>query len=242
MIELIIARTKQFRDQVSSLTFTRDDVTVYNPLEYAWEPHENYLRRSVSSHKDVVFLGMNPGPWGMAQTGVPFGDVQMVRDWMGISGSVGSPAREHPARPILGFSTTRSEVSGSRLWGYVKKRFGSAQEFFTSNTVLNYCPLVFMETSGRNLTPDKLPKEDRVELEKLCDGYLADILHLLHPRAAVGVGKYAQKKLKQVIEAHDFEPIPSVGWVLHPSPASPAANRGWEDQAEKQLSEQGIWT
>ena len=242
MIESIIARTKQFRDQVSSLTFTRNDITVYNPLEYAWEPHENYLRRCVSSHKDVVFLGMNPGPWGMAQTGVPFGDVQMVRDWIGISGGVHTPEHEHPARPILGFSTTRSEVSGTRLWGYVKKRFGSAQEFFASNTVLNYCPLVFMETSGRNLTPDKLPKTDRVKLEKLCDEYLADILKLLKPGAVIGVGKYAQNKLKQVIEAYAPEPVPTVGWVLHPSPASPAANRGWEDQAEKQLSEQGIWT
>lgn len=245
MIESIMARTKQFRDWVSSLDFSRDDITVYNPLEYAWEPHENYLRRYASTQKEVVFLGMNPGPWGMAQTGVPFGDVEAVRDWMGISGNVDAPAHEHPARPILGFSTTRGEVSGSRLWGYMKERFGAAENFFSSNTVLNYCPLVFMETSGRNLTPDKLPKGDRMKLEQVCDDYLADMLHLLKPRVAVGVGKYAQKKLSQVIAGKAFvsteDRVPSIGWVLHPSPASPAANRGWAQQAEKQLSEQGIW-
>ena len=34
--------------------------------------------------KRVVFLGMNPGPFGMAQVGVPFGEVAAVRDWLRI--------------------------------------------------------------------------------------------------------------------------------------------------------------
>jgi len=29
--------------------------------------------------------------------------------------------------------------------------------------------------------------------------------------------------------------------VLHPSPASPAANRGWGEAATRQLVELGVW-
>ena len=32
-----------------------------------------------------------------------------------------------------------------------------------------------------------------------------------------------------------------IGRVLHPSPASPAANRGWAAAAEKQLLALGVW-
>ncbi|XP_041320208.1 single-strand selective monofunctional uracil DNA glycosylase-like, partial [Pyrgilauda ruficollis] len=38
---------------------------VYAPLEYAWEPHRRFVRRFLRSPKAVLFLGMNPGPFGM---------------------------------------------------------------------------------------------------------------------------------------------------------------------------------
>ncbi len=60
---------------------------------------------------------MNPGPWGMVQSGVPFGEVAAVRDWMKIKSSAKQPKSVHPKRPIEGLSCKRSEVSGRRLWG-----------------------------------------------------------------------------------------------------------------------------
>src|SRR5688572_32536315 len=95
---------------------------------------------------------MNPGPFGMAQTGVPFGDVAMVRDWLGIVAAVAKPRDEHPKRPVLGFECQRSEVSGARLWGWARARFGTPQRFFERFFVANYCPLAFMESSGANRT------------------------------------------------------------------------------------------
>ena len=125
---------------------------------YARAPHEQYLRRYGDARPSrVLLMGMNPGPFGMAQTGVPFGDVRMVRDFLGIEAPVARPPREHPARPITGFACARSEVSGTRLWGWARDRFGTAERFFERFFVVNYCPLVFMEESGRNRTPDKLP-------------------------------------------------------------------------------------
>jgi single-strand selective monofunctional uracil DNA glycosylase len=245
MIDHLISLTKTLAQDVSNIQISREDLTVYNPLEYAWEPHERYLRAFAADRKRVVFLGMNPGPWGMAQTGVPFGDLEMVRDWMGITGRVDKPQHEHPSRPVTGFETSRSEVSGSRLWGYMRQRFGDAKSFFADNLVLNYCPLIFMEPGGKNFTPDKLPKDDRIALEHLCDDYLAAVTKLLQPEYLVGVGKYAQKKYSQVLSQMPDGDFPSgrpqLGWVLHPSPASPAANRGWAEAAEKQLADQGIW-
>ncbi|NWU98747.1 SMUG1 glycosylase, partial [Upupa epops] len=84
---------------------------VYRPLDYAWEPHCNFVRRYCRSPKRVLFLGMNPGPFGMAQTGVPFGEVWHVREWLRVTGEVQKPPVEHPERPVMGFRCRRAEVS-----------------------------------------------------------------------------------------------------------------------------------
>lgn len=60
--------------ELSQLQFSESVGVIYNPLEYAWEPHRNYVTRYCQGPKEVLFLGMNPGPFGMAQTGVPFGE------------------------------------------------------------------------------------------------------------------------------------------------------------------------
>ncbi len=70
----LIACTTELSRAVSSLNWSREDLTIYNPLAYARLPHETYIRRYITSTKRVLFLGMNPGPWGMAQTGVLWGD------------------------------------------------------------------------------------------------------------------------------------------------------------------------
>ena len=221
--------------RVGRLRFAAPVAHVYNPLTYARVPHEAFLERYARSGIEVLFVGMNPGPYGMAQTGVPFGEVSLVRDWLGIEGPVKRPRREHPKRPIQGFDCARSEVSGQRLWGWAKKRFGTPDAFFERFFVWNYCPLLFMEESGRNRTPDKLPAAERAALERACDDGLREIVAHLEPARLVGVGKFAEARARQALG--DRLPI---GTVLHPSPASPAANRGWEAQAERQLRGQGV--
>ena len=219
---------------VGALRFGSPVTHVYNPLEYAWRPHSRYLREYGAGTREVVLLGMNPGPWGMAQTGVPFGDVEMVRSWLGIAEPVDTPRKEHPKRPVLGFATTRREVSGSRLWGWARDSFGTPDRFFERFFVANYCPLCFMEESGRNRTPDKLPAAERTELYRRCDVALRATVELLEPRIVVGVGAFAEARARQALPGMD------VGRILHPSPASPAANRGWAEAVNGQLAEMGI--
>jgi single-strand selective monofunctional uracil DNA glycosylase len=234
----LISAARDLSATLGKMCFAPPVTHVYNPLDYAWEIHERYLSRFGGSRKRVVFLGMNPGPFGMVQTGVPFGEVAAVRDWLGLEGPVRSPAQTNPKRPVEGFACTRSEVSGRRLWGLFRERFGSAEAFFAEHFVANYCPLAFFD-EGRNLTPDKLPAAELGPLLKACDAHLRTLVEDIRPEWVIGVGGWAQKRAREALSALDGLKI---GCVLHPSPASPAANRGWASAANRQLAEQGVWT
>ena len=234
----LVTAAHTLRETLQPLRFGVPITHVYDPLDYAWAPHEVYLRRFGSGPKKVVLLGMNPGPWGMAQTGVPFGEIAAVRDWMGITGPVQRPVNEHKKRPILGFETTQSEVSGRRLWGLFAERFGSAEAFFKDHYVANYCPLVFMEESSRNFTPDKLPAAELAKVEAACDEHLRAVVAALQPDWLIGVGGFAEA---QALKQQKHFPRLKIGRILHPSPASPAANRDWAGVAAKQLTALGVW-
>ncbi|MDR3221961.1 MAG: single-stranded DNA-binding protein [Candidatus Accumulibacter sp.] len=232
----LIAAAQKLSNELGQMTFSSPVSHVYNPLEYAWAPYEQYLRRFGGSRKRIVFLGMNPGPFGMAQCGIPFGEIAMVRDWMGIVAPVGKPARENPKRPVEGFACARSEVSGKRLWGLFRERFGAAEAFFAEHFVANYCPLAFFD-AGRNLTPDKLPKRETEALYAACDAHLRQLIGALEAEWVVGVGGFAAERAALALQGSKTR----IGKVLHPSPASPAANRGWADAATRQMTAQGIW-
>jgi single-strand selective monofunctional uracil DNA glycosylase len=235
----LIAAARELAERVDRLAFQPPVTHVYNPLDYAWAPHEMYLQKYGASKKRVVFIGMNPGPFGMAQTGIPFGEIAAVRDWLKISAPVKKPAKENPKRPITGFDCPRSEVSGRRLWGLFAERFKAADCFFVEHFIANYCPLAFCEQSGLNRTPDKLPASEREPLLEACNDHLARTLEILEPEWLIGVGDWAAKHGK--IACEKVKGNIQVGRVLHPSPASPAANRGWAQKATEQLIELGVW-
>ncbi|MEZ4216599.1 MAG: single-stranded DNA-binding protein [Myxococcota bacterium] len=226
---------RSLRDEVDALRFAAPVTHVYDPLAYAWRAHRAYLQRFGAARKRVVFVGMNPGPFGMAQTGVPFGEVAHVRDWLGIEARIDRPAREHPKRPVEGFACARSEVSGARLWGAVAAHWERPERFFADHFVANYCPLVFMEESGRNRTPDKLPAREREPLYAACDRHLAAVVDALEPEWVIGIGAFAAARAECVLGDRVRR-----GSVLHPSPASPRANRDWAGEARAQLRALGV--
>lgn len=217
---------------VSKLELHDPVAYVYNPLEYARRPHERYLETYGGGTKDAIFLGMNPGPFGMAQTGVPFGEVSLVRDYLRVEATVDEVENAHPKRPVEGFACTRSEVSGARFWGWVRSRHPDPHSFFARFFVVNYCPLAFVEESGRNRTPDKLAPEEREALYAVCDRALVRVVETLRPRWIVGVGAFGKERAARALGARSGL---SFGAILHPSPASPLANRGWSERAEAEL-------
>jgi single-strand selective monofunctional uracil DNA glycosylase len=234
-VELVeIAR--RLRNDVNRLAFAKPVAYVYNPLDYAWKPYRAYLERYGRGEPRVILLGMNPGPFGMAQTGVPFGDVGMVRDWLGIEATVERPVREHPKRPVAGFQCTRGEISGRRLWGWARENFATPRRFFDRFFVANYCPLAFLEASGRNRTPDKLPRKESLALFEACDAALRRMVERLRPEYVVGVGRFAADRAAAALNGTGIR----LGMLPHPSPASPAANRGWAAQATRALADLGI--
>lgn len=234
--ELIAAAQKLSR-AADGLSFAAPVTHVYNPLDYAWACHEQYLRRYGEGRKRIVFVGMNPGPFGMTQIGVPFGEIAAARDWLHLDAPVAKPVCENPARPIDGWECKRSEVSGRRLWGLFAQRFGDADRFFTDHFVVNYCPLAFF-AGARNLTPDKLPADDAAPLFAACNTHLAEVIRACGAEWVIGVGGFAEARAR-----HALAEVPGIrfGRILHPSPASPAANRGWAEQATRQMRELGLW-
>ena len=235
--DLTLQAAQTLSDAVDALNFAPPTTHIYNPLSYAWTAHKSYVEQYANSNKRVLFMGMNPGPFGMAQCGVPFGEIDAVRDWLGIYELIGKPKNEHPKRVIDGFACSRSEVSGRRFWGLFAERYDSAQTFFADHFVVNYCPLVFMEASGRNRTPDKLPANEVGPLYAHCDKHLRELVEVLGPEWVIGVGAFAENRAKFALKDYNLK----FGRILHPSPASPVANRGWSKQATKQLEVLGIW-
>ncbi len=222
--------------EVEALHFAPPVTHVYNPLRYARLPHEAYLRRYGNGEREVVMLGMNPGPFGMAQTGVPFGDPEMVRDWLGIEEPVGPPENPHPRRPIEGFACRRHEVSGQRLWGWARARWETPERFFARFFVMNYCPLVFMEASGKIFTPDKLPASERQALFACCDRALR-AASPSSPRASPSASAISPSN---VCTPSSAKPLSASPASTHPSPANPQANRGWDMLADGIMAELGI--
>lgn len=227
----------QLRHEVGQLRFSAPVAHIYNPLDYAWEAHGAYLSRYGAGRKRVVFVGMNPGPWGMVQTGVPFGEIGFVTQWLKVTGSIIPPAGEHPKRRIQGFACNRTEVSGKRLWGLFAERFQTPDAFFQEHFVANYCPLAFLEETGRNRTPDKLPAAELRALYDACDRHLQRLVAILQPEWLIGVGAFAEERCLAVAPASSLR----IGRILHPSPASPAANRDWAGEATRQLQKLKIW-
>jgi len=234
-VQPLVAISRRLAREAGALSFSAPAAYVYNPLDYARQPCEAYLSRWGAAPKETILVGMNPGPFGMMQTGVPFGEIALVRDWLGIGGAVGRPPLEHPKRPVEGFACRRSEVSGARLWGWARDRCVTPERFFARFFVWNWCPLGFLSDSGANVTPDKLAAAERAALEKVCDRALAEVVAALRARTAIGVGAFAEKALRRALG----DAVP-VARIPHPSPASPAANRGWAPQAEAALDAAGI--
>lgn len=221
---------------LGALRFPPPITHVYNPLEYARQPHDLYLERYGQGPKEVVLVGMNPGPWGMVQTGVPFGEISVVTQWLGILGEVGQPEKPHPKRPVEGYSCRRSEVSGKRLWGWAKETYKTPQRFFERFMVFNYCPLVFWDSDGRNKTPNTLKAAQRKPLHDACDRALGRMIDYWQPRFVIGVGVYARDRVAEALSATTV----SLGGISHPSPANPKANKGWAGLVQKELRDLGI--
>jgi single-strand selective monofunctional uracil DNA glycosylase len=80
-----------------------------------------------------------------------------------------------------------------------------------------------------------LSAEEKRPLEAACDKHLRNVIEILEPQMAVGVGGFARKCLERLAIPHL-----KIGTLLHPSPASPIANRDWPERPRNQLADMGL--
>lgn len=161
-----------------------------------------------------------------------------MRDWLQVGGHVGKPEREHPKRPVLGLACPQAEVSGARFWGLFRTLCPEPEAFFRRCFVHNLCPLLFLGAGGKNLTPADLPASQREALLRACDDGLARAAGLLGVSLVIGVGRLAEQRARKALAAAGLRV--RVEGLLHPSPRSPQANKGWEAAAKVRLAELGV--
>ena len=204
-----------------------------NPLNYAWQHHEQFLRNWGGLGAKTLLLGMNPGPWGMAQSGVPFGSTDIAKNQLQIKPyKLTTPENAHPKRPIVGLDLARQEISGQRLWSLMFDHYGDGESVFSNIFVVNHCPLLLLGESGKNLTPDNLPISVMKTVLNACDKHLQQVVEIMGIERIIGVGKYAEKRACLAFNA-DKTGLGTtasgrkitISSCWHPSPASPLANR-----------------
>jgi single-strand selective monofunctional uracil DNA glycosylase len=237
IVERMIEASSKLRDDVEkfadSLVKEGSVDVVYNPLAYAWEPHRAYLELASGGGAKTLLLGMNPGPHGMGQMGIPFAATSVVRDLLKITNlEVGQPRKPHPKRPISGLDWPKEEVSGTRLWGLLANEYGSAESIFKSVFLLNHCPLMlFSGERATNITPDKITGPTTKALLERCDEHLREVVDIMQIERVIGVGRYSEKRALNALSGIDI----SVTTCWHPSPASPLANRNKGEDWKKNV-------
>jgi single-strand selective monofunctional uracil DNA glycosylase len=96
--------------------------------------------------------------------------------------------------------------------------------------------LLFLEASGRNRTPDHLPRHEQERLFAACDRHLERLVDALAPAWVVGIGAFAANRAQIALGAGG----PRIGRITHPSPANPRAARDWAGTAARELSALGL--
>jgi len=227
--KIIVKKTKELREKcnIYKKQIIKNNSNVnyaYNPLDYAWKPHEFYLEKYGSLGAKTIIMGMNPGH-GMGNTGIPFGCPEKVKTYLNITNlKVKQPVKTHHKREITGLECKKPEISGKRIWGLIEEIYGSPTNAFKEIFVLNHFPLWMFNESGQNITPDKLRKSTTKEIFTVCNKYLTDIADILNSETIIGVGKYAHKMAKLAISDNRIKSI-TVKEIPHPSPANPLANK-----------------
>lgn len=286
----LIQDTRVFSDALDRLSRPAGVSHVYNPLAYMRRAHEQWLAQfevfvdyqgeSVScatyekspdefaratQSRPYLILGMNPGPWGMVQTGVPFGDVANANTILGYRRGDQIPAPDpdrvtlHPKRPVQGFACTRREASGERLWGGLCKVW--EKPAFDANVheidavladcfAVNYCPLAYFADDGKgtNVTPDAFRKSGPYrdlpyanDLDALCSSYIAAIMQAFRTRVVLAVGRYAETMAKVIVtSAMPADVRPKVVYLTHPSPLATRSAGEWAAMAQREMSAAGV--
>ena len=228
-IEKLVEVTKRFSEECSNqkvrlINENKNIEFAYNPLNYAWESHKTYLKNYGYLGATKIIMGMNPGH-GMGNTGIPFGCPEKVKNYLKIRDvKINKPKKIHPKRLVTGLECKKPEISGKRIWGLVEEIYGAPEKAFQNIFVLNHFPLWMFNSSGQNITPDKLSISSSKIIFEKCNRYLIDVVSILKIKRIICVGKYASRMAHKAVKNSDFQDL-IIDEIPHPSPANPLANK-----------------
>jgi len=195
-------------------------VAAIDPTSYAFGNYTRFMQLAASGPRLALFVGMNPGPHGMAQTGIPFGDVDTARVLLGGADTIdplpGLRAASGAAWDCKGLAYHRGEQSGMRLWSALSQLCGSPQAALERCCIVNYCPLYMVGPELENITPSDLPRRHDITraLEAACDEHLRQLVLGLEVKTVLSFGSYAHASARRALSGFpvDFYTTP------HPSP------------------------
>ena len=132
---------------------------VWNPGSYGAPWHRVFREIYPLRERPILMFGLNPGPYGMGQTGIPFTDVRRLRQCLPKMALTLRERGREPRVPGLAprslrrFFTREFESSAVRVYRFLELGWGSAEKGWRSVGVANSCPLLFLDPEGRNQTP-----------------------------------------------------------------------------------------
>ena len=227
---------------------------VWNPGRYGERWHRRFRETYPPGPNPVLLLGLNPGPYGMGQTGIPFTDIRRLEsDLPELAArlrtdgeSIGLPGL---APPDLRRRLDRTfESSSIRVYRFLRLAGGSAGAGWRRVVAANPCPMLFMEGTV-NRTPADLRRAlrkrggrlERVtarleECDQLRRECAREAVRVLEPRGVILLGRNIQEAL-----AGDPSLGAVPGGVLaweHPARAVPDA---WAGGLVRAVRRRGWW-
>jgi len=144
---------------------------VWNPGLYGEPWHSRFRRCYPPAARPLVLFGLNPGPYGMAQTGIPFTDIRrlvsalpaLVAELRNAGKRLEVPGLAPVSLPP--YLSRTFEASSVRVYRFLERSWGDAERGWREVVAANPCPLLFIDTeTGKNRTPaDLRPRLARLE-------------------------------------------------------------------------------
>jgi single-strand selective monofunctional uracil DNA glycosylase len=220
---------------------------VLNPGRYGERWHARFRRAYPMSPRPLLVFGLNPGPYGMAQTGVPFTDLKRLESalpglWKDLVASGEPVTRPGLAPPSLARHLTRTfESSSVRVYRFLERAYGRPELALREVVFVNPCPLLFIDPeTGANRTPADLPRALRARkaaelvhaFEELRRATVLEAVAELEPRGAILLGRDVAAAVGEALRAA-LGARSVVEWE-HPARAVPETwSRGLADELRK---------
>jgi len=174
---------------------------VWNPALYALDIYQEYLTKFPPEPGAILALGLNPGPYGMAQTGIPFTDCRTASGALGMEMTIPGKAPDDlisRLKKANGKWRGTYERSSLGMYRFLILAWGDIKTAYRNWFVGNPCPLLFLDPERWNVTPADPRLRRMKEVGELRQRAVIGFSEILNPRGIVCFGKDVAKAVGEV--------------------------------------------